>query len=69
MKMWHCKKQGAGRTGIIEPDGHYFLESGPPSPRLRRGKRVMSDQKTDSFGVGTLLSDAIPVKFHFQFSK
>jgi len=27
MKMWHCKKQGAGRTGNIEPDGHYFLES------------------------------------------
>jgi len=26
MKMWHCKKQGAGRAGTTEPAGHY-LES------------------------------------------
>jgi len=26
MKMWHCKKQGAGRAGTTESDGHY-LES------------------------------------------
>jgi hypothetical protein len=50
------------------PDAHYS-ESDPPSPRLRRGKRAMSDQKTDSFGAGALLNDAIPVKFHFQFGK
>ena len=58
MKMWHCKKAGS------EPHWH-FSESDPPSPRLRRGKRAMSDQRTDSFNVGALLSDAIPVKFHF----
>ena len=58
MKMWHCKKQGAGRTDNIEPAWH-----------LLRKYCVASDEYKIENAEAALLSDAIPVKFQFQIGK
>ena len=59
MNVWHCKKAGS------EPDG-YLSENESNWPTTNRTKSTAhKTQKT----VAALLSDAIPVKFQFQFGK
>jgi len=55
MKVWHCKKQGPSRTGIYQ--------------KVSAKNRTRSTSDNTKVALAPLLSDVIPVKFHFQIGK